>query len=142
MKVKHSIADLYRREWLDIATHVYISALLNLGTVKVDGEEKQVTISAAEAIKHFQKWLNLSEDDLDTDALKSTYYRSQRRFIEAMRSDLKNMRVEINPDAQLEKLIEAAVHKALDKVIDSKTPKRVRKYNGNSQLKMKFEVTV
>lgn len=96
---------------------MYISALLNLGTIKIEGEEKEVNISAADAIKRFQKWLNLSEDDLDTDALKSNYYRSQKRFIEAMRSDLKNMRIEVNPDAQLKELIESAVHKALEKVM-------------------------
>ena len=91
MKVKHSIPDLYRREWLDIAAHVYISALLNLGTVRVDGEDLPVNMSAEDAIKRFQKWLNLTEDQLDTDALKSTYYRNQRRFIEVMKKDIKNM---------------------------------------------------
>ena len=89
--MKHSIPDLYRREWLDIAAHVYISALLNLGTVRVDGEDLPVNMSAEDAIKRFQKWLNLTEDQLDTDALKSTYYRNQRRFIEVMKKDIKNM---------------------------------------------------
>lgn len=99
MKVKHSIPDLYRREWLDIAAHVYISALLNLGTVRVDGEDLPVNMSAEDAIKRFQKWLNLTEDQLDTDALKSTYYRNQRRFIEVMKKDIKNMNMSKKTEA-------------------------------------------
>lgn len=97
--MKHSIPDLYRREWLDIAAHVYISALLNLGTVRVDGEDLPVNMSAEDAIKRFQKWLNLTEDQLDTDALKSTYYRNQRRFIEVMKKDIKNMNMSKKTEA-------------------------------------------
>ena len=114
MKIKESILDLYRKEWLDIAAHVFISALVNLRTITVDGEETQVHISAAEAIKRFQKWLNLTEDDIDTDAVKSIYYRNQVRLMAALKTDRKNLKIEADPnDERMKEMIKSAVLEAL-----------------------------
>lgn len=80
MKVKYSIPELYRKDWLKTAIHVWISAFQQLTHVEIDGKKVQVRICAEESIKMFQDWLGVTEDQLDTDSVKSTYYRLDRSF--------------------------------------------------------------
>jgi len=53
--------------------------------------------SAEESIHKFQTFLNLDEQQLDTDALKSSFYRNQKRFRHAMREDRDNFSVDVEP---------------------------------------------
>lgn len=136
MKIKQIIPDLYRSEWLDVANFVFISACINCGH------------SAEEGIKKFQAFLNLGEAELDTDSLKTSYYRSQRKFIEAMRNDRENILVQIEPEVTRNDLKEM-VREVIDEIVvkdpvlilnNRKRKKLSRKYAEN-QTSINFKTT-
>lgn len=79
MRVKEGIFALYRSEWLDVANFVFISACIQCGH------------SAEDGVKMFQSFLNVGEDELDTDSLKTSYYRSLRKFRHCMPTERKLM---------------------------------------------------
>jgi len=80
LKVKQGIFALYRSEWLDVANFVFISACVQCG------------YSAEEGVKRFQKFLNLGEDELDTDSLKTSYYRSLKKFRSSISDEKKYLK--------------------------------------------------
>lgn len=60
--------------------------------------------------------MNLGEDHLDTDAMKTSYYRSQRKFKEAMRLDRENLLMKIEPEVTRNDLKEV-VREVIDEIV-------------------------
>jgi len=60
-----------------------------------------------EAVRRFQDFLNLGEEELDSDSLITSYYRSQRRFRRMINAENQKFKV----DDELEKIIEEKIKK-------------------------------
>lgn len=95
MKIKNSIVDLYRAQWLDTACFCYMSGCIQNGSTVI------------EAVRRFQDFLNLGEEELDSDSLITSYYRSQRRFRRMINAENQKFKV----DDEIERIIEEKIKK-------------------------------
>jgi len=60
-----------------------------------------------EAVRRFQDFLNLGEEELDSDSLITSYYRSQRRFRRMINAENQKFKV----DDEIERIIEEKIKK-------------------------------
>lgn len=136
MKVKQTIQPLYRSGWLETANFVFISACINCGH------------TAEEGIRRFQKWMNLDEYQMDTDGMKTSFYRSQKKFRDAVSLDRENFLVDLSPDLVTRDDIKEAMKEALDELVTNspllllETKKRrplSKKYNCENQLQIEYQ---
>lgn len=89
--IKDIIPNLYRNEFFDLAAWIWQACLINTKQVKIEGKEVEINITQDQAIESFRNYFGISEDNADTDTLKSIYYRNQRKFIIAKKQDAHNI---------------------------------------------------